>query len=334
MRIVYTAVLLSTAALAQDTTPARAGVVHYTEGEVTLNGLSAERKMGKIPIMAKGDTLATGEGRVEVLLAPGSFLRLGEESAMRLHNGEFGSIDIEMVKGSAVVETGESTKEYNIRFRMKDGLIAVRKTGIYRLEVEAGLLKVHGGEALVTFEGSAPIPVKAGRMLAFDGSRALVKFDPETGDPLFRWARRRASYISMANISASRSMYNSGYAIRSSTWFWNPYFGMYTFVPMNGVFLSPFGYRWYSPRSVMRIYERPMIYAGGGVGDQRGFSTSYNPSYGYNTVTSRSDAGYVSSAPSVSGPAAASSAPVAAPRGGDGGGGRAGGESAGGGRSQ
>ena len=57
------------------------------------------------------------------------------------------------------------------------------------------------------------------------------KFDSRTGDALYRWAKRRSEYIAVANLSAAKRM-GSGYASNgSSSWYYNPYYGMYTFIP-------------------------------------------------------------------------------------------------------
>jgi hypothetical protein len=94
---------------------------------------------------------------------------------------------------------------------------------------------------------------------------------------------------------------------------------MFTFIPSSGIYMSPFGYRFWSPFAVQRIYERP-VYVGNS-------APSWNGNLGYSTMP-RASGGYsgtaASSAPSYSAPstsaAGASSAPVS--RGGGGGGGR------------
>ncbi len=98
----------------------------------------------------------------------------------------------------------------------------------------------------------------------------------------------------------------------SGGWLWNPYFGMFTYVPYRGVMYSPYGYAYWSPRTVMRVYETPRqepSMAGGGGG------STYNSALGYNTA-SRSSGAYSSPAPVAT---SAGQAPAAAssPRAGD-----------------
>jgi hypothetical protein len=143
----------------------------------------------------------------------------------------------------------------------------------------------------------------------------------------------------MANISAASYANKNRLDLSTAMWRWNPYFGMYTYLPYRGVACSAFTATcFYSPRMVYRAFYTPSPSPGGY--SSGGFS---GPSYGYNhdvgaiTSSQRSYEGY-SNVGSVAGaPAAAVSAPAppsgdaGGVRGGDSGGGRGG---DGGGRSQ
>lgn len=68
----------------------------------------------------------------------------------------------------------------------------------------------------------------------------------------------------------------------------NPWFGMYTYIPRGGVWMSPFGWRFYSPDRVIVVYQQP-VYYGGVSGYDRGSiggGSYYDSSVGYN-VSSR-----------------------------------------------
>ena len=65
---------------------AKSGIIQYLEGDVFLNGRLLETKIGKFEDMKDGSTLKTTEGRAEVLLTPGSFLRIAESSSVKMHD--------------------------------------------------------------------------------------------------------------------------------------------------------------------------------------------------------------------------------------------------------
>jgi hypothetical protein len=294
-------VLASSAGLAQDVVSARSGMIHLVEGSVFADGQAVESQFGKFPEVKENQVLRTEAGRAEVILTPGVFLRLGENGSFRMITNRLIDTRLEMLSGSAVIEAGEIPKDNSITVVFRGAAVQLVKQGLYRFDADAGELRVFQGEALVAAEGRV-IEVKDGRRLAFGSEMAAVKFDREDTDALDRWSRRRAEYIAMANVSAANSIRRSGMGWTSSGWAWNPYFGMFTFVPVSGAYYSPYGYRYWSPSAVYAVYQPRVISApsaGGGFG---------NP--GYRTVpqTSGGYSGVVSSAPSSGSPA--SHAPV------------------------
>ena len=66
------------------TISAKPGVVNYIEGTAYLNDTKLSELANRNTIMSAGDTLSTDSGKAEVLLAPGVFLRIGEQSEIRM----------------------------------------------------------------------------------------------------------------------------------------------------------------------------------------------------------------------------------------------------------
>ena len=112
--------------------------------------------------------------------------------------------------------------------------------------------------------GGKTVAVSEGRMMAFSGEMAVTKFDTKDGDALYRWAKRRAEYFAVANVSAARSVSSSGSSFASNSWVFNPYYSMYTYVPMNGMFYSPFGFAFWSPFTVYQAYYNPSLFSRSG----------------------------------------------------------------------
>src|SRR6202051_1965578 len=76
--------VLAGGAWAQSVISAHSGVIHYVEGDVSIDGTAIQPKFAEFPEVKPGQLLATGEGRVEVLLTPGVFLRLTDNSSVRM----------------------------------------------------------------------------------------------------------------------------------------------------------------------------------------------------------------------------------------------------------
>ncbi len=257
-------------AWAQQAISARSGMIHYVEGDVTINGSAIHPKFAEFPEVKNGELLSTQEGRAEVLLTPGVFLRLAENSSVRMLSNSLTDTRLEMVSGSALIEAGELLPDNAITFEMEGTRIGIPKRGLYRIDAAGRRLAVFDGQALIT-SGAGKMRAKKGQLVALDSATlSPSKFDVKTTDPFYRWNGRRAQYIAAANVASARvaanSDYRSSFSGGASAWNWNPWFGMYTYVPANGVYWSPFGPAFYSPRMMGSVYlpQRQMWGYGGG----------------------------------------------------------------------
>jgi hypothetical protein len=251
------------AAWGQQVVSARAGLIQYVEGRVLLNDQAIAPKVNEFLQVEKGQTLATEEGRVEVLLTPGAFLRLSENSSFRMISSDLSDTRLEVLSGSALVEVDDLFKENAITLQAGNATVSLKKHGLYRMDAEGGQhFRVYDGEALVT-SADQTINAKKGREVEVGETLTASKFDADQTDPFYRWSERRAGYIATANVSSARSVMGGGYTGYGSglgylsSWTYNPWFGMYTFVPATGFGYSPFGYALYSPVTVRYVTVQP-----------------------------------------------------------------------------
>lgn len=339
MRFFLTSLTLAAAAYAQDVVSARAGMIQFIEGAVEVDGkaieMPAREKMfSQLPEVKKGSVLSTTGGRAEILMSPGVTLRLGEEAAFKMVDSDLGDTKIELQKGAAVVEVLELVKGNMVTVFVDKAYVTFRKAGTYKFHVNAGSapeVMVYEGQAEVTIAGQTK-SVKRGNVMVLESALAMRKFDTEKGDALLRWSLRRSGYMAMANVSAASSARSMGYSGngRMGGWMWNQYYGMYTYLPYNGMFCNNYlGTCYYSPSSVYRAFYAPS-YGGGnnGAGASMGGYTptsyGYDSNRGYTVASGDRSYGGLSSGASSSVGAPAAAAPVA-----DSGGGRSGGDSGG-----
>jgi len=321
------------ATFGQNVISARAGLIHHVEGRVLLEGTPVEVKYTQFPEVKEGQQLVTEDGRAEVLLSPGSFLRLGENSSFRMTSSRLTDIQFEVLSGTALVEVAELSKEDHITVSFQDRTVSVHKNGLYRFDSQPALFRVYEGEAVIG-DGREALTVKKGKQVALDSKMMVAdKFDPKVGDELYRWASRRAGYLSMANVASAKSIVDRGGSWSTSGWYFNPWYQMFTFIPYRGSYWSPFGFGFYSPTQIYSsFYPRYYgngggYYGNGGTATGTGHTGTYNPSLGYNVGTRSAATAHTGVAPTSAG-TAASAAPSA--RGGGEAGGR--GASSGGGR--
>jgi hypothetical protein len=273
------AVAISVAS-AQTVISAKSGLIHYVEGRAYLGDQQIESKFGEFPDLKENAQLRTEEGRAEVLLTPGVFLRVGDNTAIRMVTNRLIDTRVEFLSGSALVEADELLKDNGVTIVYKDYAIQLEKKGMYRFDSDPPAVRVYDGQAMVLFNGKSE-EIKTNHMLEMNGELKIARFDKDKStDELYLWSRDRSQYLAMANVAAAQSLNNSGtyYGAGNSSWAWNPFFGMYTFIPMSGTYYNPFGWAFYSPYSVYSYlngfnggyYYPPYAYGGGGGGSTPG----------------------------------------------------------------
>jgi hypothetical protein len=261
-------VLAAGAASAQYVISAHSGVVQYVEGTAFLNDNPVEPKAGQFPDVKENQIFRTEQGQAEILLTPGVFLRLGQDSSIRMASNKLSDTRVEVLGGSAMVECDDLAKDNAIMLLYKANSILLVKRGLYRVDSVPGVFKVYDGEAIVKGE-SGQVTLHKGKQTLLNGALMAENFDVKADDELYRWSDRRSGYLAKANISSATSLSSSyaGYGYGWSGWQFNPMFGLYTFVPYDGYMFSPFGYGFWSPYTV---WQAPIYYYGGGGGGSGG----------------------------------------------------------------
>ena len=314
--VALVAVMLALAAVpasAQPVISAKSGLIAYVEGNVYLADQLVEPSATKFPDIKENSVVRTTEGRAEVLLTPGVVLHLGENSSFRLLTNRLIDTRLELLTGSAVVDAAEVAKDTNVTVVFGTASAVLAKAGHFRFDTQPMRLKVFAGIADVTIDGQH-IEAAAGKMVTVGGELA-EKFDRNDTDSLDNWARRRSESMAMANVSAANSLYKSYTSMPvglSGVWGYNPYFGMYTYIPANGRYCDPFyGLCYWSPSTVMSVYYQPraMPNYGGYAGSSGSYASMGSTSSGYSgTVASASSVSSSPAASSSMGSSAASSA--------------------------
>ncbi len=324
--------LLAAGCWGQNVISAKSGLVHYIDGDVFINDKPVEMKSSVFAeVVGPSQVLRTGEeGRAEVLLTPGVFLRVAEASSFRMISNKLSDTKLEALSGSLLLEVAEVLKDNAVTLVYKDNSISIEKSGLYRLDVTGGSFRVYAGEAVVT-RAAATFTVKSAKSVQLDDAVLTAsKFDNKTGDDFYRWASRRASYLSIANIASAKQAYDNR-QLSTFGWTYNPWYNMFTYMPYSGYYLSPFGYGFWSPSNIGGIVYPNYGRGGGGFNNNGGGNTFYDSSRGYNVGPRGSDMGTSTpSALSSNGSVSNANNGAVSSRGGDTGGSRGG--SSGGGR--
>jgi len=256
-------------ALGQTAASAHMGTLNDVEGQASIEGrMISPRSSGTVGLEA-GQVLATANGKAEILLTPGVFLRVGVESTLEMVTPELLHTEVRLQRGRAEVEVDKIDPSNRILVDLPHGQAQLLERGLYSFDAESGLVRVFDGKASV-YPGEnlktdvRPIEVKGGRELVIAGLDAKPqRFDRNQAvDDLYRWGSLRAKYLEDANRNLTTEYAGGNYY---PGWYWagGPY--GYTWWPGAGLGWSPYGYGFYSPYA----FYGGGFYYGGGYG--RGF---------------------------------------------------------------
>jgi hypothetical protein len=193
-------IALALPANAQSVISTHSGVIHFFDGNVYLGDQRLEPHLGKFPSMSEGAELRTAEGRAEVLLTPGVFLRMGELSAIRMVSNGLADTRVELQSGSAIVDAGEPNSGTSVTLSYKDWRVHILQKGVYRIDSDPPRLLVREGEAEVACApGATPVSVEHGMSLPLAAVLVPERSNEQFGDALGDWANGRSQSISADN---------------------------------------------------------------------------------------------------------------------------------------
>lgn len=209
---------------AQVVISARAGLLHFFQGEVALDRQQLPGGGGHALLIKPGQELRTGRGRAELILHPGALpyldrdfipslvgggadlvkpgaaLRLGHGGALRILDDRLEKPRFELLAGSAMLDVGELPKNTVVTAALGGATVLVSKSGLYRLDASASQVSTYKGEAKVDW-GGREIRLGAGNRLALNSDKP-ASFDVRAADSLYRWNQWRSYVISRANAAA------------------------------------------------------------------------------------------------------------------------------------
>ena len=250
---------LSQTTQAQHLVSSKAGFVNRVEGKVYIQRQDSEAdEQGRASLgtqLRNGDRLRTGvNSYAEVLLSPGSYLRLDEETEIRALNTNIAEPRFELLKGSIILEASDLDKRTPLEIITPHGPVAIAKVGVYRLDARGSMTEVtvRKGELilgtrdqLLARQGTK---VGQGKFTQLTGDNAtkpeIASLDSSNWDPFDQWSFQRAETLVAANYSLlRRSGYND---VLAFGWMFDPFYNCYTYIPGGRRFNSAYGFSFYS----------------------------------------------------------------------------------------
>ena len=258
---VFAATLLTLPAVAQSVISTHSGVVHYFEGTVYVGDQPLELHPGRFSNVPPGAVLRTTDGRAEVLLTPGVFVRVGERSAIRMVTNALSNTRVELLAGSVILDSADPSPGTSVTLLYKNWSVRSHEQGVYRIDSDPQRLWVLQGEAEISAGADEQsLLVKQGMDVSFGPVLVPERSIGQPRDAFRSWAAGRQQSISTDNAIAANI--KDPASITTS----NLGYDAFTNFPVLG--LSSLGAGWSTP------YYSSLTY-------QPGFNSIYLPGYTY-----------------------------------------------------
>jgi len=140
---------------------------------VYLGNQTLTASPGRFPSVPQGGELRTAEGRAEVLLTPGVFLRMGDGTAFRMIANELSDTRIELLAGSVIVDSTEPSSGTSVTLIYKKWSVHFPEQGVYRIDCDPPRLWVLQGKAEVSADTRGEA-LSVGHGMCVPFARALV----------------------------------------------------------------------------------------------------------------------------------------------------------------
>jgi hypothetical protein len=239
------------------TVSARPGAVNYIEGHASLNGTELSQKTLGKTFLNTNDTLSTDLGKAEVLLTPGVFLRIGDNSQVRMVSPSLTNTQVEVTKGEAMLEVAQLVKDNDIQLLDHGASLRVEKTGLYKVTAgDSPTAAVLDGKAELNY-GDRKVELGKGHEAVISADLKTDKFNTKKEDDLYAWSNVRSEYDAGASYAAAKNITvnNYGYGafgypfggLYGPGWYYNGLWNSWAWLPYDGYFFSPFGWGFYSP---------------------------------------------------------------------------------------
>ena len=196
------AIVFAYIAGSQNAISTHAGLLNHFEGQVAI-GDKPVLTVASFPHIPPGQELRTGKGRAEILLNPGAFLRVDENSGVRMLSNALTNTRVQAIAGSILLEYTTFDKESSVTLIVGKSEVTFGEKGAYRIDVEDSLVSVYSGDAVVV-RGRDVLTLRSGTQSATDAkaleARELASKGP---DAFFEWCIARSDYVSMTTCFAT-----------------------------------------------------------------------------------------------------------------------------------
>jgi hypothetical protein len=206
------------------------GFVNAVHGQVNLPLHDRARK---------GAAVQTGtRSHVELLLAPGSFLRLAENSSVVFESNSVNNTVVRIMSGSALLEADVIEPRLPVRVIVGARKVRIESAGLYRLTAETAAV-IAGALHIELEKDNMEYGIGKGRQVTATSSsyqETSISSDDQNYD-LDRWSADRSYQLAAANFMAHYGDSRPNFFLfqsrspNNAAWIFSPILNAFTFIP-------------------------------------------------------------------------------------------------------
>jgi hypothetical protein len=244
-------VLLVIAAAAAQSAGVGLGAVNIIEGQVALEGKALTPGASEGVKLGAGQTLSTEQGKAEMLLTPGAFLRLRDQTAVKMSSLSAADTRVELLRGEALLEVVQQGAG---RLEILDGQarVDIQAAGIYEFHASTPAVAVIRGKARIQ-ENDHAVKLGKGGELTWRGDAAgspgKLARRSLGADALYAWSQQRSRAAAVDSVNAAQALVGTNPSNwHGAGWYWNPFYATWAFLPAAYTASGPFGETYFSAR--------------------------------------------------------------------------------------
>lgn len=230
---------------------AKAGGVNAVAGHVMVNRKDqAPQLLTSQDDLAANDVVITGAtANIEVLLNPGSYFRVGENSEFGFKSTDLNNLRLKLVNGIAILEvTGVDGVNPNIVIDTPHATFSILRAGLYRINVQAQSTELAVRNGRASFGSATAELVKGGKKVTISNGLPTIAKLQKDKDSFDLWSKQRAELLARANEKLSGRQLNGYLSSFRDAGFGGSRWGLWTFSSRMGCYtFLPFFYGWSSP---------------------------------------------------------------------------------------
>jgi hypothetical protein len=181
--------LISPFAAAQKIVSARAGMVYFAEGALTIDGNPVRAgSRDRRPQLEDGQTISSTRGHAEVLIGPNAVLWTGTLAQVRFDDTRIEETNVSIISGAAIIEVKRVLAGSRLQVSMGALTVELAREGLYRFEATPQNVRVYAGEALL----SGGTRLGRGQEM---GDRNVRSFERDVMDEFHYWSAYRSFWL-------------------------------------------------------------------------------------------------------------------------------------------